>query len=151
MYASSITCGPVSSRASSAITAGATSAQVAADQANLQSAQDGLTSSQQALAGASLVATFDGTVSQVNVTVGEQLGSSGNGGTALTGSGTGSGQSLAAGNYYVVISLRTDNAPYLIRMTADYAGNSLRTARNIGSVTDATFPDFLGNGPQLVG
>jgi hypothetical protein len=62
------------------------------------------------------------------------------------------GQSLAAGNYYVVISLRTDNAPYLIRMTADYAGNSLRTARNIGSVTDATFPDFLGNGdsPSLI-
>ena len=39
------------------------------------------------------MATFDGTVSSVNLTVGEQLSSSGSGGTTPTGSGTGSGQS----------------------------------------------------------
>ena len=73
--------------------AGASADQIAADQTSLTSATDNLTSAQQALAGASLVATFDGTVSQVNVTVGENLSSSGSGGTSATGTGTGSGQS----------------------------------------------------------
>ena len=44
-------------------------------------ATDALTDAQEALAGATLVATFDGTVASVNVTVGEQLGSNGAGGT----------------------------------------------------------------------
>jgi macrolide-specific efflux system membrane fusion protein len=70
---------------------GASSAQLSADSAKVQSAQDALTTAQQNLAGAQLVATFDGTVSAVNLTVGEQLGSSGGGGTGQTGSGSGSG------------------------------------------------------------
>ena len=45
------------------------------------SANDALTNAQEALAGASLVATFDGTVASVDLTVGEQLGSGGTGGT----------------------------------------------------------------------
>ncbi len=75
---------------------GASADQVGADQTGVTSANDNLASAQQALAGASLVATFDGTVSQVNVTVGEQLGSSGNGATSATGTGSGSGQSAAS-------------------------------------------------------
>jgi multidrug efflux pump subunit AcrA (membrane-fusion protein) len=75
---------------------GASSDQIGADQANVTSANDNLTSAQQALSGTSLVATFDGTVSQVNVTRGEQVGSSGTGATSATGTGTGSGQSAAS-------------------------------------------------------
>ena len=72
---------------------GASSDQISADQTSVQSATDSLARAWQSLAGASLVATFDGTVSSVNLTVGEQLSSSGSGGTTPTGSGTGSGQS----------------------------------------------------------
>lgn len=72
---------------------GASAAQLAADQTSLVSAQDQVTAAQQALDGAQLVATFDGTVAQVNLTVGEQLGSSGSGATTQTGSASGSGAS----------------------------------------------------------
>jgi membrane fusion protein, macrolide-specific efflux system len=80
---------------------GASSAQIAADQTAVTTATDSLARAWQNLAGASLVATFNGTVSSVNLTVGEQLSSSGSGGTTPTGSGSGSGQSsstLGSGN-----------------------------------------------------
>ena len=73
--------------------AAASTAQINADESSVATAQDKVTTAQNALDGAKFVATFDGTVSQVNVTVGEQLGSSGTGGTSTTGSATGSGRS----------------------------------------------------------
>jgi multidrug efflux pump subunit AcrA (membrane-fusion protein) len=76
--------------------AGASDEQIAADQASVTSAQDALGSAQEALDGASLVATFDGTVASVDLTVGEELGSGGSGGTDATGSATGSGQSSSS-------------------------------------------------------
>jgi multidrug efflux pump subunit AcrA (membrane-fusion protein) len=81
--------------------ASASDAQLAADATTITSASDALASAQQALAGSALVATFDGTVAQVNISVGEQLGSSGSGGTSGTGSASGSGRSsstLGSGN-----------------------------------------------------
>jgi len=82
--------------------AGASDARIAADESSLDSAQRQLEAAQEALDGAQLVATIDGTVSAVNITVGDQLGSGGTPGTAMTGSGSGSGQSSG--------SLGTDNA-----------------------------------------
>ena len=79
---------------SDAQSSGASSAQIDADASRVQTATDALTDAQEALAGATLVATFDGTVASVNVTVGEQLGSNGAGGTNPTGSSTGSGGSV---------------------------------------------------------
>jgi membrane fusion protein, macrolide-specific efflux system len=73
--------------------AGASDEQIDADQSRLTSAQDALASTQEQLAGAQLVASFDGTVASVDITVGEELASGGAGGTALTGSDTGTGQS----------------------------------------------------------
>ena len=73
--------------------AGASDEQIDADQSRLTSAEDGLASAQEQLAGAQLVASFDGTVASVDITVGEELASGGAGGTALTGSQTGTGQS----------------------------------------------------------
>jgi macrolide-specific efflux system membrane fusion protein len=73
--------------------AGASSAQVAADRSSVTSASDRLTEAQRALDGAQLVATFDGTVASVDLTVGEQLTSSGSGATRATGTGSGSGRS----------------------------------------------------------
>ena len=73
--------------------AGASDEQIDADQSRLTSAEDGLASAQEQLAGAQLVASFDGTVASVDITVGEELASGGAGGTALTGSDTGTGQS----------------------------------------------------------
>jgi macrolide-specific efflux system membrane fusion protein len=74
---------------------GASSAQLSADRSTVTSAEDRLTEAQTALAGAQLVADFDGTVAAVNLTVGEQLGSSGTGATTTTGSGSGSGRTAA--------------------------------------------------------
>jgi macrolide-specific efflux system membrane fusion protein len=76
-------------------TAGASSAQLTADETSVVSAADALATAKAALSGASLVATFGGTVASVDLTVGEQLGSSGGGGTSTTGTGSGSGQSTA--------------------------------------------------------
>ena len=73
--------------------AGASSDQISADQTAVQTATDSLARAWTNLAGASLVATFNGTVSSVNLTVGEQLSSSGSGGTTPTGSASGSGNS----------------------------------------------------------
>jgi macrolide-specific efflux system membrane fusion protein len=72
---------------------GASSAQLAADRTSITSAEDQLSAAQEALAGAQLVAELDGTVASVDLTVGEQLGSSGSGGTTMTGSESGSGAS----------------------------------------------------------
>jgi multidrug efflux pump subunit AcrA (membrane-fusion protein) len=74
---------------------GASSAQLEADRTSITSAEDRLASAQDDLAGASLVAEFDGTVATVDLTVGEQLGSSGTSGTTMTGSASGSGGSAA--------------------------------------------------------
>ncbi len=67
--------------------------QIAADEAALAVSKDSLDDAYEALADASLVATTNGTVTAVNLTVGEQLGSSGIGGTSQTGSQSGSGAS----------------------------------------------------------
>jgi macrolide-specific efflux system membrane fusion protein len=77
-------------------TAGASAAQLAADQANLDAASGSLATAQASLAGASLVAPIAGTVSVVNLTVGEQLGSSGNASVGLTGTGSNSGRTSAS-------------------------------------------------------
>lgn len=82
--------------------AGASEAQIAADESSLESAQRQLDAANEALAGAQLVASIDGTVSAVNISVGEQLGSSGTSGTDMTGSASGSGQSSS--------TLGSDNA-----------------------------------------
>ncbi|HEX3356694.1 MAG TPA: hypothetical protein VHS31_06890, partial [Tepidisphaeraceae bacterium] len=51
---------------------------------------------------------------------------------------------LNAGTYFIEVSERGIDTPYFLAMTADYAGDSLKNARNIGSATDATFQDFIG-------
>jgi macrolide-specific efflux system membrane fusion protein len=76
--------------------AGASDEQLDADQSRLTSAQDSLASAQEQLDGAQLVASFDGTVASVDITVGEELASGGAGGTDLTGSATGTGQSAGS-------------------------------------------------------
>jgi macrolide-specific efflux system membrane fusion protein len=73
--------------------ADASADQIAADESNVVVTQDALASAFAGLSGASLVSTIDGTVTTVNLTVGEQLSSSGTGGTSLTGSASGSGNS----------------------------------------------------------
>jgi multidrug efflux pump subunit AcrA (membrane-fusion protein) len=73
--------------------AGASDAQIAADQSGLDAAQRQLDAAEEAAAGTQLVAGVTGTVTQVDLAVGDELGSGGTSGTDLTGSGTGSGQS----------------------------------------------------------
>jgi hypothetical protein len=52
---------------------------------------------------------------------------------------------LTAGNYFMFVSaLNGQDTSYLIRMTSDFAGNALATARDIGSLTDQSFRDFIG-------
>lgn len=75
--------------------AGASEAQLNADRTAVATATDALTNARAALAGATLVASIDGIVSAVNISVGELLGASATGGTALTGSSSGSGGSSA--------------------------------------------------------
>jgi multidrug efflux pump subunit AcrA (membrane-fusion protein) len=75
--------------------AGVSNQQLAADAATVTTASDALSNAQTALAGASLVADFDGVVASVNITVGQQLGSSGAGATSVSGSGSGTGNSSA--------------------------------------------------------
>ena len=76
--------------------AGASDEQLSADNSNFEVARDGVVRAYANLAGTSLIAGFDGTVTVVNLTVGQQLGSGGTGGTSLTGSGSGSGGSSSA-------------------------------------------------------
>ena len=75
---------------------GASDEQIDADESRLTSAQDTLASAQEQLAGAQLAASFDGTVASVDIAVGEELASGGAGGTDLTGSETGTGQSAGS-------------------------------------------------------
>lgn len=75
--------------------AGANEEEIAVADAAVTSAQDAVEVATEALEGATLVAGIDGTVTTVDLTVGEELGSSGTGGTSLTGTGTGSGQSAS--------------------------------------------------------
>jgi multidrug efflux pump subunit AcrA (membrane-fusion protein) len=79
-------------------TAGASSDQIAADNASITTATDSVTNAYVALQGAQLVATFNGTVASVDLTVGEQLSSSGTGGTSASGSKSGFGQSAGSGS-----------------------------------------------------
>jgi multidrug efflux pump subunit AcrA (membrane-fusion protein) len=74
--------------------AGASSAQIAADRSSLTSAEDHLADAQADLAGAQLVAPFDATVASIDLTVGEELSSSGDGSTSPSGSDSGSGRDL---------------------------------------------------------
>jgi hypothetical protein len=52
--------------------------------------------------------------------------------------------SLSAGDYFLSVAAHSDDALYAANLTADYAGESLARARDIGSATDATFNDFIG-------
>jgi hypothetical protein len=54
------------------------------------------------------------------------------------------GKFLSAGTYYLVVSRLGGDTPYLIRFTADYAGGSIGTARDIGSASEDTYRDFVG-------
>ena len=67
------------------------SEQISADQANLTSAQASLDEADTNLAGATLTSPIKGTVATVNLTVGQQLGSSGGSGNSPTGTSSGGG------------------------------------------------------------
>lgn len=73
--------------------AGASSTQLNADRTSVKTAEDRVAGAKKAIEAAKLVAPFDGTVAQVNITVGEELGTGGAGGVSSTGSATGSGRS----------------------------------------------------------
>jgi hypothetical protein len=55
---------------------------------------------------------------------------------------------LQAGTYYINIQSLGGQTEYLTRMTADYAGETLGTARDIGSVVHETYADFVGDFPS---
>jgi macrolide-specific efflux system membrane fusion protein len=65
-------------------------------EASVITAQDAVDAAAEALEGATLIASIDGLVTSVDLTTGEELGSSGTSGTTVTGSGSGSGQSSSA-------------------------------------------------------
>jgi hypothetical protein len=65
-------------------------------------------------------------------------------------SGDLSGESLTAGTYFIEVSERGLDTAYLMTLTPDYAGDSLKTARNIGIATDATLQDYIGITPDLI-
>lgn len=75
------------------IDADASSLQLAADRSSVATAEGRVAQAKKALDGAKLVAPIDGVIAQVNIAVGEELGSGGTGGIASTGSATGSGRS----------------------------------------------------------
>jgi|GEM_PF-667034 len=53
---------------------------------------------------------------------------------------------LAAGNYFVEVARYSGNTTYNLTLTADAAGNTLSTARHIGSLYDTqSFSDFVGS------
>lgn len=72
---------------------GASSSRLSADASNVQSAQDALDQANTNLAGATLKAPYAAKVVSVGVTVGEKLGSNGQGATNPTGSDSGTGRS----------------------------------------------------------
>jgi hypothetical protein len=55
-------------------------------------------------------------------------------------------QSLAAGTYIIgVLAGSAASASYHLSLTSDYAGNTLKAARNVGTLSSsATFHDFIG-------
>jgi multidrug efflux pump subunit AcrA (membrane-fusion protein) len=117
--------------------ADASDAQLQADRASLTSAQDQLDAAEEALDGATLVAGFDGTVSTVDVTVGEKLADGGAGGTALTGSASGSGSSSS--------TLGTDSGGGLFPGAATTDTSSTSTdAADISIVSAGRFVVELG-------
>ncbi|MCB1271809.1 MAG: biotin/lipoyl-binding protein [Microthrixaceae bacterium] len=75
--------------------AGESDAQLTADLASVSTAMQSLEAAEEELAATAITAPFDGTVAVVDLEVGDQLGSSGTSGVALSGSGTDSG--VAAG------------------------------------------------------
>lgn len=75
---------------------GATDTAVDVAAAAVVTAQDSVDAAAEDLSGASLVAGFDGLVAAVDLTVGEQLGASGTGGTSMTGTASGSGRSASS-------------------------------------------------------
>ena len=53
--------------------------------------------------------------------------------------------SLAAGQYFVKVSEDAGDSDYLVRFTPDYAGDTLGTARNIGTLYHAQYFDEVGD------
>jgi multidrug efflux pump subunit AcrA (membrane-fusion protein) len=140
---------------SSDTTAGATSAQLAADQANLDAANGSLATAQASLAGASLVAPIAGTVSVVNLTVGEQLGSSGNGSVGLTGTGSNSGRTGApsSGTGAASSSSSTSSSPevevistgsFVVNLNVDDTQISRLAVGQAATVTPSTATGAIG-------
>ncbi len=76
--------------------AGSSDEQIEVLEASVVTAQDAVDSAAEALEGATLTASIDGLVTSVDLTTGEELGSSGTSGTTVTGSGSGSGQTSSA-------------------------------------------------------
>ena len=53
---------------------------------------------------------------------------------------------LTAGNYFAVVTQYSGNTNYALTLTADTAGNTLPTARNLGAISGSgTVRDFVGN------
>jgi macrolide-specific efflux system membrane fusion protein len=77
---------------------GASSSQIASDQASVISAQSQLASDQTDLANASLTATIAGTVASVDLSVGQQVSSSGNSGSSGSSASGSSGSSSSGSN-----------------------------------------------------
>lgn len=54
-------------------------------------------------------------------------------------------KSLAAGTYYIGVASRGGNTNYTLALIADYAGNTLGAARNVGTISSSvTVGDFIG-------
>jgi hypothetical protein len=58
--------------------------------------------------------------------------------------------SIGPGTYFVEASVRGADTAYHLTLTPDYAGDSLKTARDIGVATDATLQDYIGITPDLI-
>src|SRR4051812_5355433 len=65
-------------------------------------------------------------------------------------SGDLSGESLSPGTYFIEVSERGSDTAYLMTLTPDYAGDSLKNARNVGVATDITLQDYIGITPDLI-
>ncbi len=59
-------------------------------------------------------------------------------------SGDAAPESLKPGTYYAYIVPLGVSTTYSMRITSDYGGNSLASARDLGTATDTTVPDFIG-------
>lgn len=54
-------------------------------------------------------------------------------------------KNLAAGNYYMVVQGLQGPTDYLVRMTSDFAGESIGKARELVPVVDEQYQDFVGD------